>query len=253
MQATTIALIVFGCMLAGVALGRSLQSALPDHHLSKDSKDAVTLAAGLVATLAALVLGLLVSTAAGSFNSENDELNQIAAQTILLDRMMAEYGPETREAREQLRRSVLARLALLWPKDGSRPPKASIAADADFEGMQANLRALSPRSEAQKGLQADAVKAALILAQTRWLLIVQEEEGSIPLLFIVVLTIWLAAIFASFSLFAPRNLTIAIALMIGALSVSGAVFLILELGSPYGGMIKLSSMPLRLVLEHLGK
>ena len=253
MSETATSLVILALMLVGVGIGLALRTALPGHHLSEDSKGTVTLVAGLVATLTALVLGLLVSAAEVSFETERSALNQIAAQIIVLDRMMAAYGPEAKVARERLRSSVLLRIDLIWPADGWRPAKAAFTSDTAFESVQAALRDLPPGTDVQKGLRTQALDTADRLAQARWLFLVQGEESAIPVLFMVALGLWLTAIFTSFSLFAPRHATTVAALFVGAASVTGAVFLILELGSPYGGAIRLSPEPMRIALEHLGR
>ena len=119
MNSLTIAFISAGCIFGGVLLGMLLRSRLPDHHLSSDSKDTVKLGAGMIATLSALILGLLVSSAKGTFDTMNAEITLGASKIVLLDRVLANYGPVSRDAREQLRRSVAAghRSGLAGKKD----------------------------------------------------------------------------------------------------------------------------------------
>src|SRR4029453_5628978 len=99
----TIFLLSAGCMFGGALLGLLLSSLLPEHHLRDNSKDTVKVVAGMIATLAALVLGLLVGSAKSSFDALNTEITQSGTKIILLDRVLAAYGPETKDAREQLR------------------------------------------------------------------------------------------------------------------------------------------------------
>src|SRR5262245_32663838 len=106
MHATFIALGSAGCIFSGALLGLLLQRLLPNHHLSKETQDIVKLSAGTIATLTAMVLGLLVSSAKNSFDTMNNGIVQSAARIILLDRDLASYGPETKAAREQLKRHV---------------------------------------------------------------------------------------------------------------------------------------------------
>lgn len=95
MNSLAIGLIVFFCVFGGALVGLFLHSALPEHHLGGESKDAVKVGIGLIATMTALVLGLLVSTAKASYDAKHNELTQMAADTLLLDRVLASYGPET--------------------------------------------------------------------------------------------------------------------------------------------------------------
>ena len=106
MSSISITLIAFACVFGGALLGLLLQTVLPRHHLHVDSKDVVKLGMGLVGTMAALVLGLLVASAKGSYDAQSTELTDLAANVVLLDRVLAHYGPETKEARELLRSTV---------------------------------------------------------------------------------------------------------------------------------------------------
>ena len=106
MNPVSISLIAFGCIFGGTLLGMYLRTALPEHHLNDESKDVVKLGTGMIAMMAALVLGLLIASAKSSFDTMNSGLVQAGSKTILLDRVMADYGPETREARDLLRRGL---------------------------------------------------------------------------------------------------------------------------------------------------
>ncbi|MDD5139438.1 MAG: DUF4239 domain-containing protein [Verrucomicrobiales bacterium] len=253
MNSLTIALISAACIFSGVLLGMFLRSRLPDHHLSNDSKDTVKLAAGMIATLSALVLGLLVSSAKSSFDTVGSEITQGAAKIILLDRALANYGPATHDVREQLRRSVAAGIVMFWPEE-----KTAAAGMTTFErsnGMelvQAKLRELTPANEAQRQLLAQAQQFGGELLQFRWL-VIEQTQNALPMPFLVMLLFWLTMLHMSFGLFAPRNATVIAVLLVCALSVSGAVFLILEMNHPLSGFIKVSSAPMLKALEHLGQ
>jgi len=236
-------LIVFGCVFSGALLGMFLRSVLPEHHLSPESKTALNLVVGLIGTMAALVLGLLVATAEGSFNTRNNEYTQMSANVVLLDRTLAHYGPETEKARQILKVGVTR-----WLQPDSFEKGASRGSEILVDAIQG----LSPQNDGQRWLQSQALTMALNLGETRWLLF--EQSGrSIPLAFLVVVTFWLSIIFASFGLFAPRNSTVLIALFVGALSVSGAIFLILELDLPFEGLMQISDVSMRNALGQLGK
>ena len=137
-----------------------------------------------------------------------------------------------------------------WPEDSSRI--GGTAAPGSYEGLYETIQALTPKTEAQRSFQAGAIKTATDIAQSRWLLFAQKGS-SIPTPFLVVVVFWLAMLFASFSLFARPNATVIATLMVCALSVAGAVFLILELDRPFDGMIRVSSAPLVRTLEQLGR
>ncbi len=250
MSSMAISSIVFGCVFGGALLGLLLRAALPAHHLSAESKDVIKVGTGLIATMAALVLGLLVASAKGSFDTQRSEVIQLSGNVILLDRILAHYGPETKESREVLRRAVVGALDRLWPQSGSQAERGEqkFAAEALYEKIQA----LSPKTEGQRSLQAQAIKISFDIGQTRWLMFAQKGSA-IPIPFLVVLVFWLSIIFTSFGLFAPANATVIVTLLVCALSVSGAIFLILELDRPFEGFIQISSGPLRDALVQLGQ
>ena len=249
MSSVTISLIVFACVFGGALLGIFLQAVLPRHHLSADTKDVVKLGMGLVGTMAALVLGLLVASAKGSCDAQSAELTQMSANIALLDRIMAVYGPETKETRALLRGAIAGLLDQLWSKDDSSPMATP---PAGGEIVYGKIQGLSPKNDVQRSLQSQALSIAMDLGKMRWLRYEQAATSvSMPLL--VVLVLWLTFIFISFGLFAPFNATVVSSLFVSALSVSGAIFLILEMYKPYAGLIQISSAPLRVALAHLGQ
>lgn len=250
MSSVTMSLIVFACVFGGAVFGIVLRGALPQHHLSAESQGIVRLGMGLVATMAALVLGLLVSSAKSSYDAQSAELTEMSARVVFLDRVLAHYGLEAREARDVLRGAVVSSLDKIWPRErkASEVGAPSIGAEALLDKIQA----LSPKDDAQRSLQGQALSMAIGLGQTRWLLY-EQGASTVSRPMIVVLIFWLTAIFISFGLFAPRNATVITALCIAALSVSGAIFLILEMYAPFSGWIKISSVPLRFALAHLGE
>jgi len=251
MSPLTVSLMVFACVFGGALLGIFLHSSLPEHHLGADSKDIVKLGMGLVGTMAALVLGLLVASAKGSYDAQSAELTRMSANIALLDRVLALYGSETKETRDLLRGAVSRILDQMWSKDGTSA-SSQTPTSAGGEILYEKIQGLSPKNDMQRSLQGQALSIAGDIAKTRWLMYAQAAASvSMPLL--VVLVIWLTVIFISFGLFAPFNATVVSSLFISALSVSGAIFLILEMYGPYAGVIQISSAPLRAALAHLGQ
>ena len=225
-----------------------LRAVLPEQHLSADSKDAVRLGIGVIATMAALVLGLLVTSAKSFFDSQSSELTQLSANVILLDRVLAHYGPETKEARDSLRAAVGRTLDLMLHQDQRHSQMEPGAGGGDI--LLDKIQALSPQNEAQRALQAQASSMAIDLGKLRWLMI-EQESGSASLPLLVLLVFWLAIVFASFGLFAPPNATVISTLFLCALSVSGAIYFIIETYTPFQGLMQISSAPLRNALAHL--
>ena len=249
MGSMEISWIVFGAVFGGAVLGMVLNALLPKHHLSADSKDVVKVGMGLIATITALVLGLLTASAKSSYDAQRNGLAQLAANVSLLDRILTHYGPDANTARQQLRNAVADLLARTWPEQGR---SGHLEAPGRYENVYETIQALAPKTEAQRSLQTAALKTSNDIVQARWLLFAQKGS-SMPMPFLVVMIFWLAMLFASFSLFARPNATVVATLLVCALSVAGAVFLILELDRPFEGFIKISSEPLERALELLGR
>jgi hypothetical protein len=251
MNTAITAAILFIC-LAGVALlGRRLRRYLPENHLSADSKDAVKLALGLVATMTALLLGLLISSAKGTYDTVRNEVMQMASKVAFLDRVLALYGPEAAAARVECREAVADAVRRMWPEERSRP--AQLAPNQQIgDAFYVTIHRLSPHDDTQRALKAEAATLMVDLGQLRSLLQAQAIPSiSKPLL--IALVSWLVVIFLGFSLVAPPNATTTLALVASAFSVACAVFLILELDHPLAGLIRVPSEPMTNVLSHLAK
>jgi hypothetical protein len=246
-----ISLIVFACIFGGAVLGILLHAVLPQHHLSAESKDIVKLGMGLVGTMAALVLGLLVASAKSSYDTQSAEVTQLTSNVALLDRILAHYGPETKESRNLLRETVARVVTQIWVEDGASAGPTSPPA-AGGEVLYDKVQELSPKNDAQRSLKNQALSIVMETGKLRQLMFTQGTATiSTPLL--VVLVVWLSFIFISFGLFAPFNATVISSLFVSALSVSGAIFLILDMYTPYTGVIGISSAPLQIALAQLAQ
>jgi hypothetical protein len=234
---------IFLLTLGGIFLGSLLRDALPQHHLNKDTQDVVRLGVGLVATMAALVVGLLIAAAKNSFDTQSGQVRQITADVVLLDNLLAQYGPEAAPLRAEIRTAIPLFADRLWSEkasDAMAPYEPSVA----VEKIYVQVQSLAPQNDLQRSLQARAIEASTDIARER-LLLFTETGNSIPLPFLGVLALWLIIIFASFSLFSGLNATVFISLALFALSSSCAIYLILELGRPFTGLMMISSAPLR--------
>ena len=251
MNTTLKALIVFSCLVGAVLLGRGLRRMLPQEHLSADSRDVIKLAIGLVATMSALVLGLLVSSAKGSYDTERSEVIQMAAKVAFLDRLLAIYGPEAAEARVRFHDAVKQAVQQIWPEEARQPAQLAPNSQAG-NVVYGVVQALSPHDDAQRKLKEQAISVGIDIGQLRSLLAAQSVPSiSTPML--IVLVLWLAIIFLGFSTLAPPNVTAIFALIVSAVAVSGAIFLILELDQPFGGVIRISSEPMVNALNQVAK
>src|SRR5262249_2652924 len=190
----------------------------------------------------------------GSYDAQGSGLAQMSGQVIFLDRMLALYGPESAEARELLRAAVADMLRRTWPEEDAEAGRGGRRSETEgrYEGIFEKLMALTPKNEAQRALQAQALKSATDIGQTRWVLFAKSGR-SIPSAFLIVLTCWLTLLFGSFSLFSRPNATVVATLLLCAVAVAASIFLVLELDQPFDGIVKLSSDPLRRALAQLGK
>jgi hypothetical protein len=251
MSPVAVSLITLAFVFGGALLGMCLRITLPKDHLGGDSRDVVKLGMGLVGTMAALVLGLLIASAKSSFDTQGAELTDMSSKIVLLDRVLAHYGPESKEARDLLHTSVVRVIDRMGAKSQSGPSQSD-PSSSNSEALYDKILGLSARNDAERSSQTQALNIVIALGQTRWLMYEQRATSiSIPLL--AVLIFWLTIVFISFGLFAPPNATVIASLFVTALSVSGAVFLILEMYTPYAGLIQISSAPLRTALAHLGQ
>jgi Protein of unknown function (DUF4239) len=243
--------IVFVCVFGGSLLGMTLRSRLPERHLSSDSREAVRLGMGLVATTVALVLGLLIASAKGFYDTQNTEMTEAAAHIVLLDRILVHYGPEAKDARATLRDTVASLIERSWQRDGKGKVHFDPGA-ANGEPIWDTIQNLNPTSDNQRSLRTQALGLAVQLGQIRWLMVEQKSSG-IPTPLLLILVAWLTLLFMSFGLFIRPNMTVVISLFASSLAVCSAIFLILEMYQPYVGMIRVSEAPLRAALEQLGK
>ena len=246
-----VAVILFVGLVGVALLGGRLGRLLPEEQLSAESKDAVKLAMGLIATMTAVLLGLLISSAKGTFDTAQSEVMQMAAKDALLDRVLALYGPEAAEARRALRDAVADAARRAWPANGSAPVRLD-PNEQMGDAVYVAIHRLTPHDDAQRTLKTQAATLMVQLGELRSLLQAQSIPAvSKPLL--IALVSWLVVIFFGFSLVAPANATSTLALVAGAFSVACAVFLILELDHPFAGVIRIPSEPMTNTLNHLAK
>jgi len=253
MSSGVIALLVFVVIFGGALIGMHLKSVLPENHMNPDSKDVVKLSIGLIATMTALVLGLLVSSVKASFDDKNNQYNRICADLVLLDRLLAQYGPETGIPRAALKLAVTTRAEqVVERKSGIVSSADAYNAMISLEKLEAMIRDLKPSDEAQKELKQRAQSVAAQIVYARWHLL-GGVASAVPTPFLVIVIIWLGIIFLSFGLYAPRNGTVVASFLMAAISVAGALFLILEMNRPLEGRIHLSPLPLQNAAQYIGQ
>ena len=253
MGATAQSLIVFLCIAGSALIGFKVRRFLPEHHLSSDSLLAVSLTTGLAATLASLVLGLMVSSTHSSFGKLNDDVAQIAAKTIFIDRMLLQYGNQAGESRRLLSRAHAASVDYLHAVRSSDGVFSDNAVrQAGLEAFLASVRQLVPKNDEQREIKAYVVEQGWRLAETRWLF-AEQNRSSIPPIFFVALVAWLCFIFFGFGLITDNNTTVLCSLLGGALLASSAIFVILEMDSPLDGLVSVSIAPMENASAILGR
>ena len=258
MTGVSFAVITFVCTFGGALLGMIMRTRLPPAHLIKESDDVIQRGMGLVATMTALLLGLVTAAAKGSFDSMDVAVQSTAAAILTLDRHLARYGPETAPTRELIRRGTAFTIEAIWPSSGA--PGSPVRLDASpmaersaAEEVENQILRLSPETDAQRWLKSEALKVTDEVFRTRSRLLGSAGGGAVQRTFLTVVIFWLSMAFASFGLGTPRNATVVTALGISALSVAAAVFLIFELDRPFEGIIRISSGPFRYALANLGR
>lgn len=250
MEPVTSSLIVFAFVFGGALLGLFLRTRLPEHYLSEESKNIALLGTGLVGTMAAIVLGMLISSAKSFYDTQNAELTDMSANIVLLDRVLAHYGLEATDARARLREIVNRALDQMQKKDGSAVDQFKYG--TNIESIHETIRRLAPKDDAHVAMKSEALSIINYLAGRRWL-IYEQSVSSISTPMLIILIFWLTIIFTSFGVHAPTNAMTVTSLCVSALSVSTAVFLMLELYSPFQGFFRVSSAPLRAAFERLGQ
>ncbi len=244
-------LIFFVGLIVVTLLGGYLRRFIPAEQLSAESKDAVKLALGLVGTMTAILLGLLISSAKETFDTTRSEVTQMAAKVALLDRALKLYGPEATDARRSLRETIADGVRRTWPAEHADPVRLDPNQQMG-DALYAEVQRLVPQNDAQRDLKTQATTLMVQLAEVRALLQAQAIPTlSKPLL--IALGSWLVVIFFGFSLLGPANPTSTLALVASAFSVGCAVFIILELNYPFAGTIRVPSEPMTNVLNELAQ
>jgi hypothetical protein len=252
MTAWIVGSIVFVCVFGSGMLGLLIRGFLADHHVNDDSMAIVKLGAGLMATLAALVLGLLVASAKLAFDRLNDEFTQTASTVILLDLTLADYGPQAKDARDALRNAYASAVEIFFSDGRAASIKSHAPGNLSrMEHFQQKVRELTPQSDVQRQVQSEVVLQSRELARARWLAI-QPGQGAIPAPFLTILVLWLAVLFGGFGVVSVNNRTAIATLFVCALSVSGAIFLIEDIAHPLEGLMEISREPAEMALGQLG-
>lgn len=243
-------LLSFVSIVIGIALGMALRSRIPSPKLGHDTKEVIRLGAGLLATLAAVVISLLIASAKSSYDAQDAHFRQLTAYLVETDQLLAQYGPEAVPVRKLMRQIVPAAMDRIWNEKATSLQDTAFTANSLAEQLYAAIEALSPANDAQRSLKPRIVQASNEIARTRLLLF---ADGDKPILtpFLLILIVWLTVIFASFGLFVEPGLVAWVALLVFALLVSSALFLVADLSQPFAGLMQISKEQLRHTLAPL--
>ena len=241
MDPLTISSISFFFILGGMLLGFYINRRLPEHHLSSESKDSVKMTWGIIATMSALVLGLLVASAKNTFDTVNNERTEAAAKLIILNHILVRYGPDADGLRQDLRRDIASGIKRDWPDekfdfDVPAAPQNSNLIDE----FQNKLDRLNPTTEEQRDELSQAQKVCAELALGRWL-VIEQTTVQLPNVLLITVVFWLSLLFMGLGLIAPRNKTTLISSALGVFSVSLAIYIINDMSHPLQGLISVSS------------
>jgi hypothetical protein len=252
MNTLTLAFATFLSTFGLAVLASLLRERLPATHLERETQDVVRLGMGLVATMTALLLGLVTASAKSIFDENSATVRAAAVSFLTLDRDLARYGPETAPIRDALKRMLAFRIERTWPESGeSGSALSETLPPEEVEKIGGQILALAPQDESGRWLKSEALRQSEEILRARWRVL--EAGSNLPRPFLIAVILWLSATFASFGLYAPRNATALGVLAVAAISVAAAVFFIVELDGPFDGWIKVSGEPLRFALSNLGR
>ena len=249
-MAVIIAVSSFALILISIAGGLFLRYKLPDSHLSGDSKDVIRLATALIGTMAAVVVALLFASTRSSYEATNTHVARLTAGVVELDQLLEEYGgPESLVLRRALRSDVTSMVSAIWRDDA--PVTGELMRPLTHEEtVLYKLRQLEPKTPVQTAIKTRALAVSNDVEQTRLNLLAQPPD-TLSRPFITVLVLWLCFIFASFSMSSKANPTLVAVLLVCGFTAATAIYLILELGQPFDGLLQLSNRALSHALPPL--
>lgn len=250
MTATFLSAIVAAVIFSGALIGFALPRVLPEQHLSKETLDAIRLGTGMLSVLASLVLGLLVATVKTSFDATDSAVRSYAADLIVLDETLRDYGNGALPIRRSVRDYTSRLLTDVWLAGDHPYLTENRQAGEALEQVREQIRALPTANADQKWLVDQALQIVTTMLRQRWLLI--ERAGpSVQPVVIWLLVSWIVAIFISFGINAPRHATMMVALLVVAAAIGSAMFLVLEMDTPFEGVLRISSEPMATALSHM--
>jgi hypothetical protein len=240
-------------ILVSAALGSYVRVRLADHHFSEDSLAAMRIAVGLVATLSALVLSLLISSGKSSLDLVNTALQHNSVAMIQLDRSLSQYGPAAESLRVDIKNDYGHWISFLFSsKRGKTAEAESREILQNTYDIQGRIFALQPLDPSQEKLRSRSMELWDDIFAGRWLAL-EHRRGSIPTPLIAILVGWLTVIFGIFGFSAPRNWSMCVVFVLCAVSATTAVYVVLDLDTPFQGMVNASKTPMLDAFKFIGR
>jgi hypothetical protein len=250
MHSLAVSSLIFAIVFGGAMVGMALRRALPQEHLGTEAKDTMRLATGLVVTMTGLVLGMLVSSAKTYYDGQKNVVAEMSSQVIRLDALLVDYGPETKPTRGEAHQFIEDAVDRIWPKEESGV--SQLKPTNNGQRIREKLDLLVPKDERQAAAKVQIASAIRELRGTYWLMFLKSEQTSMSIPLLLVVTSWLVAIFISFGIFAPSNPTVMVTLIVCAVAVSAAIFIIMEMYSPFSGILRISPVAIRDAMNQMG-
>jgi len=247
MDELVVSALIFLCLLAASLGSVAFCGRLPARYRDDETQNVVRLIAGLFSIMTSLVLGLMINSAKNTLESVDRNIHAFAAELIVLDRTLRQYGPEAADARNRL---------LLYAERAAHsarhedPMIADRVSERLLDDVGASIKALAPKDAERTTLMHNARQTLQKAVDLRWI-IVGQSEGMIPAPILVMVVAWLMLIFASFGYRAPRNALVVSGLALSSLLMAGALYLILDMDAPFTGPIQVASKPLERVIAEI--
>jgi hypothetical protein len=247
---TWIFLVSFFAIIVGCATGMTLRVRLPKGYLNAENREMIRLGAGLLATLAAVLISLTIASAKSSYETQDVHFRQFAAYLVEADQLLARYGPEATGMRRLMRQAVPAAIDRIWREKVTSSQDTAFTPRSLAEQLYSAAEALSPTNDIQRMLKARIEQAIADLARTR---LSMFADGDTPVLtpFMLILIFWLVVVFGSFGLFVEPGPVVFAALLVFALSISTALFLVADLSRPFAGLLQIPKEQLKHTLAPL--
>jgi len=243
MMSWTVAPLAFAAMFTGAFLAMALARAAPSDFLSENTRDTLKVTVGLTAAMTSLILGFMITTMRNSYAETEADVRQYALAVVTTDLELRHFGAAACPARQELGRYVQLLRSETWGRPrGAGVPQES-QATAQLMRLDEAVRRLVPLTDDQRASRSASIDEIKSLLNQRWKF-TRDADSRIPGLFMTVVVCWLALIFFSFGWFAPRNLPGIAALVLSSGSIAAALFLVVELGEPFTGPMRISSAPL---------